>query len=406
MRKSIIAGAAITASFALAGTAQASSPSNPVMMTTFDGFDLGTVNGQDGWLAPNTNVDQDVIDVEGDKKFRISNAFFSGSFGDMPHSKPVLKPAGENEAANVLVNKFTIKAPDTFVPGLAMAVSPDDGQGSRMSRVRFNDTADGINVLFDDSTFVPQTIATELDRTVEHTVEIETTFVHGHDNDVVRVIIDGTEVKRGGSWENYYRSDEERNPSASDRLLIRPTTPVAPATLDNGFLFDNVSTESKHVDNPAPLHSVVLPQGPKGDTGDTGATGATGATGSTGADGSNGTDGKNGSNGTTGVNGKDGAAGSAGKDGVNGVTTIIHDRGPVTGASIRTIHASKFKGMKFIGVRASLRGKRLAAHGRTIKVDLRGKSVGNYLVHMTAKYKKGGKIVKVRSIRSLNIVRK
>ena len=100
---------------------------------------------------------------------------------------------------------------------------------------------------------------------MSHTVEIETTFVHGHDNDVVRVIIDGQQKMRGGSWENYYRSSEERNPSASDRLLIRPTTPVAPNTVDNGFLFDDVTSKSYHVDNPAPLHPVVIPQGPKGE---------------------------------------------------------------------------------------------------------------------------------------------
>lgn len=380
MRKTIIAGAAITASLALAGTAQA----GPVVTTTFDDFTDGTVNGQDGWLASNVNVDQDVVPVAGGKALRISNAFFQGSFGDMPHSKPVLKPAGENEAANVLVNTFTIQAPVDYKPGLAMAVSPDDGQGSRMSRVRFDDTSVGIKVSFADATFVDQPIAT-LDRTKTYSVEIKTTFVQGHDNDVVTVSIDGDEVKRGGSWENYYRFDEERNPSASDRLMIRPTTPVAPNTMDNGFLFDDVTSQSYHVDNPAPLHPAVLPQGPKGDTGNTGATGATGSTGATGATGANG------------VNGK---------DGVNGVTTIIHDRGAVTGASMRTVHASNIKGMKFVSVRAMLRGKSLPTSGRAVKVDLRGKSVGNYIVRMVAKYKKGGKIYKVRSIRSLNIVRK
>lgn len=377
MRKTIIAGAAITASLALAGTAQA----GPVVTTTFDDFTDGTVNGQDGWLASNVNVDQDVVPVAGGKALRISNAFFQGSFGDMPHSKPVLKPAGENEAANVLVNTFTIQAPADYEPGLAMAVSPDDGQGSRMSRVRFDDTSAGIKVSFADSTFVDQEIDL-LDRAVPHTVEIETTFVHGHDNDVVSVIIDGDQKMRGGSWENYYRSSEERNPSASDRLLIRPTTPVAPNTVDNGFLFDDVTSQSYHVDNPAPLHPVVIPQGPKGDEG---------------------TDGTNGTNGT---NGKDGTNGVNGKDGVNGVTTVIHDRGPVTGASLRTVYAPKIKGLKFVSVRAKLRGKRLPTYGRSIKVDLRGKSIGNYIVRMTAKYKKGGKIYKVRSIRSLNIVRK
>ena len=152
MRKTTIAGAAIAASLAFAGTAQA----GPVVTTTFDDFTDGTVNGQDGWLASNTNVDQDVVPVAGGKALRISNAFFSGSFGDMPHSKPVLKAAGENEGANVLVNTFTIQAPAAYKSGLAMAVSPDDGQGSRMSRVRFDDTSDGIKVSFADSTFVDQ----------------------------------------------------------------------------------------------------------------------------------------------------------------------------------------------------------------------------------------------------------
>ena len=400
MRKSIIAGAAITASLALAGTAQADT-----VTTTFDGFTDGTVNGQGGWLAANTNVDQDVVPVAGGKALRISNAFFSGSFGDMPHSKPVLKPAGENEAANVLVNTFTIEAPAEYKPGLAMAVSPDDGQGSRMSRLRFDDTADGIKVSFADATFIDQQIAL-LDRSIPHTVEIETTFVHGHDDDVVRVSIDGEQVKRGGSWENYYRFSEERNPSASDRLLIRPTTPVAPNTIDNGFLFDDVTSRSYHVDNPAPLHPVVLPQGPKGDTGATGATGATGPTGATGANGavgSNGTDGKNGSDGANGANGKDGAAGSAGKD---GVTTIVRDYGKVTGAKMRTVQAPRVKGMTFVSVSAKLRGKSLKTYGRSIKVDLRGRPVGNYIVRMVAKYKKAGKTYRVKGIRSLNIVRK
>ena len=103
----------------------------PIPSTTdFNGFNFGTVDGQDGWLrATNPNVDQDVVDVNGDRKLRVSNAFFQGSFVDMPHSKPVPKPAGENQATNVLVNKFTIKAPVNFIPGLAVAASPDDGQG-------------------------------------------------------------------------------------------------------------------------------------------------------------------------------------------------------------------------------------------------------------------------------------
>ena len=56
------------------------------------------------------------------------------------------------------------------------------------------------------------------------------------------------------SWENYYRFDEERNPSPTDRLLIRTAGAAAPATLAHGFLFDDVTSTSSHVDNPAPLN--------------------------------------------------------------------------------------------------------------------------------------------------------
>ena len=118
------------------------------------------------------------------------------------------------------------------------------------------------------------------------------------------------------------------------------------------------------------------------------------------ADGQNGT---RGINGTNGVDGKDGAARPAGKD---DVTTIIHAH-TTTGATIRTLHVRKIAGMKFISARASLRGKSVQTiRGRTIKVDLRGQSVGHYRVFITAKYKAHGKVYKVRSSRSLRIVQK
>ena len=63
----------------------------------------------------------------------------------------------------MLINEFTIKGPDTYVPGLFVTVSPDDGQGGRMSRLRFDDTEDGIKVSFADATFIDQTLDT-LDR--------------------------------------------------------------------------------------------------------------------------------------------------------------------------------------------------------------------------------------------------
>jgi hypothetical protein len=365
LRKSIIIGAAVAASLAVAGTAQAD-----VVTTNFDGFNDGSVDKQGGWQADNVHVDQSVVPVADGKALRVF-----GSFGDMPHSVPVTRPASENDANNMLVNEFTIQAPATSEPGLAVTFSPDEGLGSRMSRVRFEDHADGVHVLFADSTFVDQDIAT-LDRS-KHSIKIATTFVKGDDNDVVRVFIDGTQVKRGGSWENYYREQEERNPSASDRLLIRTAGVAAPASLGSGFLVDDVTTTSTHVDNPAPLN----PPSP----------------GPVGAKGDNGVNGTNGTNGADGKNGTNGAV---------GVTTIIHDRGHLTGATMRTLRVHTLKGKKLVSVRASLRGKRLHTSGRKIKVDLRGKTVGNYNVVIAAKYKtKHGKLHTVRSVRTLSITR-
>jgi len=117
------------------------------------------------------------------------------------------------------------------------------------------------------------------------------------------------------------------------------------------------------------------------------------------ADGQNGTAG---TNGTNGVNGKD------------GVTTILREnaeplpvRETLAGATMRTLHVRKIAGMKFVSARASLRGKAVkTVRGRTIKVDLRGKSAGRYRVFITAKYKADGKVYKVRSTRSLRIIQK
>jgi hypothetical protein len=367
-KRSIIAGAAAALSLAVAGTAQADTNT-----TTFDSFADGSVNGQGGWTA-DSKYDQAVVDALGGKALRISNAVTDGSFAGMPYSAPVANGAGETEANNVLVNQFTFKAPDTYVPELAVSVSPTGAGGSRMSYVRLEDSADGVKVVFRDGTFGDQLIDT-LDRSVPHTIRFETTFVKGDDNDVVQVFIDGTQMIRGASWENYYRFDEERNPPVTDRLMWRlnltpATQDVADAIDGNGFLFDNVTSTSSHVNNPAPLNPPA--PGPAGQNG------------------------TNGTNGTNGVNGKD------------GVTTIIVDRGALAGNTVRTLHARKIQGKTFVSLRASLRGKRLPVHGRSVKVDLRGKTVGTYNVVMVAKYKtkSTGKIHTDRTIRSLSILRK
>jgi len=74
------------------------------------------------------------------------------------------------------------------------------------------------------------------------------------------------------------------------------------------------------------------------------------------------------------------------------------------GNTKRTIRVSLRKGEKLLSVRATLRGKRLPVHGRSITVDLRGRNVGGYNVYVSAKYKaKSGRVHVVRSSRALSI---
>jgi hypothetical protein len=123
--------------------------------------------------------------------------------------------------------------------------------------------------------------------------------------------------------------------------------------------------------NVAPVDGATGPQGPKGDAGRAGV------------------DGLNGNNGTNGT--------TAAAAGVSGAKVKM-------GATKRTLHVTSTKRMKLVGVRASLRGKSLPVQGHSIKVDLRGKVVGNYNVSIVAKYKtKGGKVHTVRSTRSLSV---
>ena len=133
MRKRILGTAAVL-SLVCAGTAQADTNA-----TTFDSFNTGTVNGQDGWKVGSA-YDQEIVSVPGGKALRISNAVTASSFGDMPYSKPVA-PAGENTGNDVLVNEFTFKSasPQAVQPGLAMSISPTNDSGARMSYVRLED---------------------------------------------------------------------------------------------------------------------------------------------------------------------------------------------------------------------------------------------------------------------------
>ncbi len=246
--------------------------------SSFDGVATGTVNGKEGWSVTGP-YDQAVVDntygypTMGCKAFRISNAVTSGSFGDQVFTFSNANEAGETDAtANGLSGgtrqdhyeaQFDIATTQsTQQAGLVMTVSPDRGDGSRMSFLRFTDTSTGILVTFfdvsgttDPSISFDATDIGYLTRGTPHTVKFDMDFIDGPSNDVVKIYLDGALAHTGTSWENYYRYDNEaiaeQTPRTTDSLLFRSSGTAAPANSGNGFLFDNFSLTSSQIVVPA-----------------------------------------------------------------------------------------------------------------------------------------------------------
>jgi hypothetical protein len=70
------------------------------------------------------------------------------------------------------------------------------------------------------------------------------------------------------------------------------------------------------------------------------------------------------------------------------------------GDDLLALHAPRRAGQRFLSARATLRGKRLKVKGRSIRLDLRGRSEGNYDVRIIARYRtKSGRVIRVVSHR-------
>jgi len=252
-------------------------------------YAVGDINGQDGWsktgpfdsaVVNNTAYGYSTL---GSQSLRISNSITSGSFGDQTFAKPLVDAVGEADATNgtfspgylqrYFVMQFDIAStdPNAQQPGLAISVSPDRGDGSRMSYLSFVDGASGIDVTFYDvqgtsnpANFVPTQVATGLDRSVPHTIKLTMQVNDGPSNDVVKVYIDGSLVHTGTSWENYYRYDSEASAEQSPRIvksvIFRTAGTAAPGNDGMGFLIDNLSLASSY----PPLANGSFEDGPGG----------------------------------------------------------------------------------------------------------------------------------------------
>jgi hypothetical protein len=246
----------------LAGAAQA----DTISSEGFEGFNIGDVNQQEGWTKTGP-YDVEIVDPTdlgvtdmGSRALRMSNAITSGSFGDQTFSAPLVDEAGETIAANdglsggdrqpVFTASFAVRAASAAPqPGLAVSISPDRGDGARMSYLRLEDTAGGIDVYFDDYSSddrdFRETRVTTLDRRDKHTIGLTMVFVDGPANDIVNVSVDGTVLHSGTSWEDYFTDWENSSPPRTvDSLLFR-SAGSASSTTGRGFLFDDVVLSSE-----------------------------------------------------------------------------------------------------------------------------------------------------------------
>ena len=286
------------------------------------GYSVGSISGQNGWggqnppgIAVNPSIDQGVVSSglcrTGSQCYRESSFFTSGSFGDQVFSPSLTQEAGEpgsidgGFSAGPPLPRFTSTVffrSQTGAPQDGhVVVSPDRGDGARMSWIQVSDnlsnpqvciggtdwgnscttntdcaspgvcTADGragLSVSFYDyrlpnnpndcdggptqvdtegKCFVFKVLATNLSRTAYHRIDLEMELYAGKANDVVRVGVDGGTPFRGTSWEDYFPNNQDPpftgHPPTVDSLLFR-VGGDAEGSSGAGFLFDDVSYAS------------------------------------------------------------------------------------------------------------------------------------------------------------------
>jgi len=256
--------------FALFVTGSVSAQAIPACNgSTFDTFATGTVDGQSGWHVSG-DFDQEVVpNTFGQSSFgcqslRLSDAttspfIYNQTFSASTTEAGELSALDSNGATGTPQNRFEAQFDLASVtqneqPGMHMSVSPDRGDGTRMSSLGFVDTSSGIDVFFNDVTgtsspvvFNETQIATGLTRSVPHTFKFLMDFIEGDSNDIVKIFIDGNLAHTGTSWENFYRFDNDAFPFPNNTsrtvnsLVFYEQGTATPGNLFNGYLIDNIS---------------------------------------------------------------------------------------------------------------------------------------------------------------------
>ena len=126
----------------------------------------------------------------------MSNACASGEFFYQTYSPQELQQVGEARPNKVFIAEFAfMPTTPAYQPGLFLSVSPDSGEGSRMSWVGLQDTAAGIQVSVNDTPDVDGEFVAHpgplLGRSSPHRIRFWIKVNPGIDNDLVRISVDG-----------------------------------------------------------------------------------------------------------------------------------------------------------------------------------------------------------------------
>ena len=186
----------------------------------------------------------------------MSNLCGNGEFFYQTYSAQEPLQVGEERLNKVFIAEFAFmsKTP-AYQPGLFLSVSPDSGEGSRMSWVGLQDTQAGIQVSVNDTPdvdgeFVSHPARPPLSHSAPHRIRFWIKTNPGIDNDLVRISVDGVDLGQCfTTWENYYRTAPEQapppnrnTPATINSLQFRSSLQGPPAlATTGGYLFDNVS---------------------------------------------------------------------------------------------------------------------------------------------------------------------
>jgi Ca2+-binding RTX toxin-like protein len=239
----------------------------------FEDFDLGPIaDNENGWNMDGPgNRDQEVVDLGGNKVFRMSSDPASGDYGG-PYTPSLTDTAGEPQTTadyNGQTIKFMIKPVSETPDGSRIEVDFGNVQGTDRNSFMVIENTDagidgaGIRIAANEpkldgnwtnndfSAFDGNIeLISGVDPTAWHEIELRLTYLDGPDNDLIEVYLDGKLIGTTTTFENYRDAivnDHAANAEANQtsRFLFRAGgagQPLdGPGGQNQGFYFDDVS---------------------------------------------------------------------------------------------------------------------------------------------------------------------